>query len=532
MNDRSTRARWARTAALLAGAATVAASAPTVAVADERPARGGHSGNHSGHHSGNLADEVKVRGVMQHLQHLERIGDRHGDRSAGTSGYRASRDYVVKRLERAGYRPQVQEFDFPYFAQLAPSVFEQTSPTPTTYEEDTDYGLMTYSGSGDVTAPVEAVDLNLADLANSTSGCEAADFAGFTAGNIALVRRGTCTFATKVVNAQDAGASAVIVMNQGTEGRTDAFSGTLGGAVGTVPSIGTSFAIGESLSTGSPEAHVAATTASEIRQTWNVIAETRGSRRNVVMAGAHLDSVQDGHGINDNGSGSAVLLEIAEQLAHHKKPNNRVRLAWWGAEELGLLGSEHYVEELSTTHEKAFRKIALYLNFDMVGSPNYALMVYDGDNSTYGTDDGAAEGPEGSGSIEAMFHRFFDKLGTGSDETPFSGRSDYGPFIALNVPAGGLFTGAEGVKTPEQAVQFGGEAGAAYDACYHQSCDNLANLDMRALKANSAAIAHAIAKYSRSTRSVNGDSTGHEPPPVEARQARAHHRHPGDPVAR
>ena len=245
--------------------------------------------------------------------------------------------------------------------------------------------------------------------------------------------------------------------------------------------MGTSFAIGESLATGSPQAHVAATTASEIRQTWNVIAETRGSKRNVVMAGAHLDSVQDGHGINDNGSGSAVLLEVAEQLAHHEKPNNRVRLAWWGAEELGLLGSEHYVEKLSTNRENAFRKIALYLNFDMVGSPNYALMVYDGDNSTYGTDDGAAVGPAGSGSIERMFHRFFDKLGTGSDETPFSGRSDYGPFIALNVPAGGLFTGAEGVKTPEQAVQFGGEAGAAYDACYHQSCDNLANLDTRAL---------------------------------------------------
>ena len=530
MNDRSTRARWARTIALLAGAATIAASAPTVAAADERPGRGG--GGHSGHHGGNLVDEVKVRGVMQHLQRLEQIGDRHGDRSAGTSGYRASRDYVVKRLERAGYRPQVQEFDFPYFAQTAPSVFEQISPTPTTYEEDTDFGLMTYSGSGDVTAPVEAVDLNLTDLANSTSGCEATDFDGFTAGNIALVRRGTCTFATKVVNAQDAGATAVIVMNQGTAGRTEAFSGTLGGAVGTVPSIGTSFAIGESLATGNPEAHVAATTTSEIRQTWNVVAETRGAKRNVVMAGAHLDSVQDGHGINDNGSGSAVLLEVAEQLAHHKKPNNRVRLAWWGAEELGLLGSEHYVEELATDHPKAFQKIALYLNFDMVGSPNYALMVYDGDNSTYGTDDGAAEGPAGSGSIESMFHRFFDRLGTGSDETPFSGRSDYGPFIALNVPAGGLFTGAEGVKTPEQAAQFGGEAGAAYDACYHQSCDDLANLDRRALKANSAAVAHAIAKYSRSTRSVNGDSTGHEPPPAAARQARSHHRHPGDPVAR
>ena len=529
MNDRSSRARWARSVALLAGAATLAAGAPGIATADEhgdRPSKG--------HHSRPLADTVKLPGVMDHLQRLEQIGDRYGDRSAGTRGYKASRNYVVKRLKAAGYQPDVQEFDFPYFAQTAPSVFEQTEPTPATYDEDTDYALMTYSGAGDVTAPVQPVDLNLTDLAGSTSGCEAADFDGFTAGNIALVRRGTCTFATKVVNAQDAGASAVIVMNQGTAGRTDSFSGTLGEQVGTVPSLGTSFAIGESLSSGTAVAHVAASTTSEIRTTWNVIAETKGAKRNVVMAGAHLDSVQDGNGINDNGSGSAGLLEVAEQLAKqtkHKKPNNRVRMAWWGAEELGLLGSEHYVDDLSTDHPKAFQRIALYLNFDMIGSPNYALMVYDGDNSTYGTDV-AAEGPPGSGAIERMFHRYFDKVGTGSGETPFSGRSDYGPFIALNVPAGGLFTGAEGVKTPEQQAKFGGTAGEAYDSCYHASCDDLGNLSMRALKVNSKAVAHAIAKYARSTRSVNGDRNGHEPPAPEATRGRSSHRDPGDPFAR
>ena len=459
------------------------------------------------------AKQGTVDGVMRHLQNLEEIGDDHGGRAAGTAGYAASRDYVVKKLRKAGYQPRIQEFDFPYYEQLAPSTFEQTAPTPTAYVEDTDYALMTYSGSGDVTAAVQAVDLNLGDLAGSTSGCEAADFAGFTAGNIALVRRGGCTFGTKVVNAEAAGASATIVMNTGTEGATEAFAGTLGGAVAQKPALGTSFAIGQSLDTPGAEAHVKTTTASETRQTWNVTAEiAAGNKQNVVMAGAHLDSVQGGNGINDNGSGSAALLEVAEKMAGGPEPRNRVRFAWWGAEELGLLGSEHYVADLAERRPGRFQNIALYLNFDMVGSPNYALMVYDGDNSAYPVGPGAAEGPEGSGAIERMFHRFFDQYGTGSDESPFSGRSDYGPFIALNVPAGGLFTGAEGVKTEEQAAQFGGTAGVAYDECYHSECDDLGNLDRRALRANTAAIAHALAKYARSTSSVNGSETGHQPP--------------------
>ncbi|WP_372728939.1 M28 family peptidase [Nocardioides sp.] len=535
----TTHARWLSGIALLASAATVAAGVPAVAATTPGATTPSTTvAEHGTTKPGGLAGKVKVREVMKHLARFDAIGDRHGDRSAGTPGYRVSRNYVVKRLQRAGYKPQVQAFDFAYFAQLAPSVFEQTSPTPTTYEEDSDngYALMTYSGSGDVTAPVQPVDLSLGDPAASTSGCEAADFEGFTAGNIALIQRGACAFADKVVNAQDAGATGVIVMNQGTPGRFDAFSGTLSNPVGTVPAIGTTFAIGESLASGEAEVHLAASTESDIRETWNVLAETKGQRRNTVMAGAHLDSVQGANGVNDNGSGSGALLAVAEKLAEQKrKPTNRVRFAWWGAEELGLKGSRHYVDDLATNRPRRFQQIALYLNFDMVASPNYALMVYDGDNSAYPVGPGAAEGPEGSGAIERMFHRFFDRLGTGSDESAFSGRSDYGPFIELNVPAGGLFTGAEGIKTEEQAVQFGGTAGEAYDPCYHAACDDMTNLSRRALRANTAAIAHMVARFARSTRAVNGDSTGHEPP-AEPRHAHAHprhqHRHAEDPVKR
>jgi Zn-dependent M28 family amino/carboxypeptidase len=203
-------------------------------------------------------------------------------------------------------------------------------------------------------------------------------------------------------------------------------------------------------------------------QAWNVIAETSGGNaRNVVMAGAHLDSVQEGPGINDNGSGSAALLETAIQMAK-VKPTNKVRFAWWGAEESGLLGSEHYVAELS---DEAADDIALYLNFDMVASPNYMFGIYDGDNSG-GT---AAPGfiPPGSAQIEDVFEAFYASRGEPSQDSEFSGRSDYGPFIAVGIPAGGLFTGAEVPKTAAEAALCGGVAGAALDPCYHAFCDNL-----------------------------------------------------------
>ena len=455
-----------------------------------------------------LRAAVTPDGIKEHLEALQEIADANDDtRASGTAGYQASRDYVVDKLRAAGYQPTVQAFDFPFYRQLETATFEVTAPSPATYVDGTDFALMTYSGSGDVTATVQAVDLNLGDLAGSTSGCEASDFAGFQSGNIALVRRGACAFGVKVVNAQNAGASAVIVMNTGTAGATEAFGGTLGAPVGTVPSLGTSFAIGSSLA-GGGTAHIAASTESEIRKTWNVHADSKtGDRETMVQAGAHLDSVVAGPGINDNGSGSAALLEVAEQMAGTKL-SNRVRFSWWGAEELGLLGSNHYINDLAANKPSTLRRIALYLNFDMVGSPNYALFVYDGDNSAFPVGPGAALGPAGSGQIEKQFHDYFESQGLPSAETPFSGRSDYGPFIAKGIPAGGLFTGAEGVKTASQAALFGGTAGQAYDACYHAPCDGIDNVNMDAIDFNSDAIAHATLTYGMDLSSLSQPTSG------------------------
>jgi Zn-dependent M28 family amino/carboxypeptidase len=229
-----------------------------------------------------------------------------------------------------------------------------------------------------------------------------------------------------------------------------------------------------------------------------VLAETpRGDPNNVIMVGAHLDSVDAGPGIQDNGSGSSAVLETALQMAK-VKPRNKVRFAWWGAEEAGLVGSIHYVENLS---QDELDDITLYLNFDMIGSPNYVFFIYDGDDSDAV---GAGPGPQGSTQIEALFESFYKKRGEAFKGTDFDGRSDYGPFIAAGIPAGGLFTGAEGIKTPEEAAIWGGTAGDQYDPCYHLACDDFDNISLEALDINSDAVAFATLRYAKSTRSING----------------------------
>ncbi len=215
------------------------------------------------------------------------------------------------------------------------------------------------------------------------------------------------------------------------------------------------------------------------------------------MAGAHLDSVARGPGINDNGSGSAALLEIAEQMAK-VKPRNMVRFAWWGAEEAGLVGSTAYVNGLSADE---LAKITLYLNFDMVGSPNHVFFIYDGDDSDA---EGAPAGPGGSAEIEKTFERYFNSVSIPFKGTDFSGRSDYGPFIAVGIPSGGLFTGAEGIKTADEVALWGGTAGQQYDPCYHLACDTYANNNNFALDVNSDAIAYSVLQYAMNTKDVNG----------------------------
>lgn len=456
-----------------------------------------------------LRNAVTLAGVRAHQQELQTIADANGGtRASGTPGFAASANYVKSKLEAAGYSVSVLPFDFPFFEEHSPAVLAQTAPTLTVYVNGTDFATMEYSGSGDVTAAVKNVDLVLPPgptASTSNSGCEAADFAGFPLGNIALIQRGTCTFQLKAENAQAAGAKAVIIFNEGQPGRTELLNGTLGAPTVTIPVIGTTFALGNTLA-GTPglQVRIKTDTTSEIRQTSNVLAETAGGRTDrVVVVGAHLDSVAEGPGINDNGSGSATILEIALQM---KKlgiaPRNKVRFMWFGAEEAGLLGSEHYVSTLTKTQ---IQNIAAMLNFDMVGSPNFARLVYDGDGGATGT-----AGPNGSSVIEDVFLKYFGAAGLANEPTAFDGRSDYGPFIAVGIPAGGLFTGAEEIKTAEQQARYGGTAGVALDPCYHQSCDTFANNSDTALDQMSDATADAVLQFAMTTSAVKGTSKAND----------------------
>ncbi|GLV96994.1 M28 family metallopeptidase [Streptomyces lavendulae] len=484
----------------LAALAAAAVAAPLLIAAAPASA---HDNDHRDRRGAKLAkelvEEVTARGAYRHLAKFQQIADANGgNRAAGTPGHAASAAYVHDTLEKAGYDVSYQDFDI-YEAhtrtekttvlgaggrELATAAFTFTRSTP----------------AGGLVAPLALARVD------ETPGCTADDYpAGAFTGKIALVKRGACTFVEKQRAAAAAGAAGVIVYNH--SGTTPVRGGFSSPSEGVIPSAGITLADGEALA--------AAAAAGEVKvrldldqehvkkTTRNVIAETRGGRADRVVAlGSHLDSVPEGPGINDNGSGSAGLLEVALRLADEgankkgKGTANKVRFAWWSAEELGLLGSEHYVAQLN---EKQKKDIALYLNFDMIASPNPAQFVYDGDDSDK-TGEGA--GPAGSAQIEALINGFLDKKGKPHEGSDFDGRSDYGPFIANGIPAGGTFTGAEGVKTAEQAKRYGGTAGAPYDPNYHGAGDTLKNLDLKAFDTNLDVIAHAVGTYAQDLSSI------------------------------
>ncbi|MFK0257625.1 M28 family metallopeptidase [Streptomyces sp. NPDC090445] len=435
-----------------------------------------------------LVKDSTGKGAYNHLKVFQSIADyNNGTRVAGSKGHVQSAQYVEAVLKNAGYKVSRNEFEFTYVETIA-----ETLKVNGAGGRDVPIHLMTYTASGPesgVTAQIAPAPVD----ADGTNGCEPGDFAaGAFTGKIALIKRGGCTFAAKQTNAAAAGAVGAIIYNN-TDG---ALNGTLGDpAVGKIPTGGITQAEGQRLAADAAAGPVEVTLdireLREQRKTFNVVAETQGGdENNTVFLGAHLDSVAGGPGINDNGSGSAGILQVAQRLAgDQKKIKNKVKFAWWSAEEFGLLGSEAYVGGLTEAQKK---QIKLYLNFDMIGSPNPAYFVYDGDNSD-GV--GAGPGPEGSAQLERGITDFLDSKNIPHEGTDFDGRSDYGPFIEAGIPAGGTFTGAEGIKTAAQAAKFGGEAGKAYDPNYHAKGDDLKNIDQKALDINVDVIADAVGHY-------------------------------------
>ncbi|MFJ2110822.1 MULTISPECIES: M28 family metallopeptidase [unclassified Streptomyces] len=478
----------------MAVAAATALAAPLLLSASSSAAARSHDpARDAAKLSKKLVRESSAKDAYKHLRKFQAIAEANdGNRAAGTPGYDKSAAYVYGLLKKAGYKVSYQDFEITYIETLAEKL-AVTSPTP----RDVAITAMSYTRS----TPVGGVGARIAAVpVDATTGCEPADYAsGDYTGKIALIQRGGCTFADKQKAAGAAGAVGAIIYNN-TDGT---LNGTMGGPdAGVIPTGGVTRADGQALAAEAAAGPV--TVSLEIRQfqeqrtTRNVLAETRGGRSDrTVMLGSHLDSVADGPGINDNGSGSAGLLEVALKLAKtHAKPENKVRFAWWSAEELGLLGAEHYVTNLT---DKQRSDLALYLNFDMIASPNYAQFVYDGDGSD---SDDAEPGPDGSAQLEHAIAKFLDSKRIPHEGTAFDGRSDYGPFIEVGIPAGGTFTGAEGLKTEEQAKKYGGEAGVAYDKCYHSACDDLSNVNMKAFDINIDVIADAVGTYAHDVSGV------------------------------
>jgi Zn-dependent M28 family amino/carboxypeptidase len=350
-----------------------------------------------------------------------------------------------------------------------------------------------------IAAPmVAAPGLNTDD----SPGCTASDYDGLPVrGAVVLVDRGKCQFAEKQAAAAERGAVAMIVANN-VDG--DEMGGTLGEDTDVkIPVITVSKASGERLRNDPGETTIKLNAGVRVEQTRNVIAQTKtGATSDVVMVGAHLDSVADGPGINDNGSGTAAVLETALQLGSSPQVNYAVRFGFWGAEEQGLLGSNDYVASLDI---EALKDIALYLNFDMLASPNPGYFTIDGDQSAPPDPNmGVPRVPEGSAGIERTLVSYLKSAGKPPTDVNFEGRSDYSSFTAAGIAAGGLFSGADSDMTAEQAEKWGGEAGKPFDPNYHKASDDLENIDRTALGINGRGVAYVVGIYAQDQGGRNG----------------------------
>lgn len=443
-----------------------------------------------------LEQRVTGDAVLGHLDKLQEIANAHGGtRALGTPGYDASVDYVANTLRDKGFDVQTPEFEVrqPYADEPALNVGGATiAARPLQFTIGT---------------PPEGVSGPLVPArVEDSPGCTAADYDGLPVqGAVVLVDRGNCPFVEKEAAAAERGAVALIVANN-VDG--DEMGGTLGETTDVkIPVISITKAAGERLRADQGDGTIKATiqlhAGVKVDRTRNVIAQTKtGATSGVVMIGAHLDSVPEGPGINDNGSGSAAILETALQLGSSPQTKYAVRFGFWGAEEVGLHGSDNYIASLDV---EALKDISLYLNFDMLGSPNAGYFTIDGDQSLPPDDQQPTPRvPEGSAGIERTLVAYLTAAGKSPEDINFEGRSDYSSFTLAGVPAGGLFSGAEEKMTPEQAERWGGQAGQPFDPNYHEDSDTVEHINRTALEINSRGVAYAVGIYAQDQAGRNG----------------------------
>jgi hypothetical protein len=470
---------------------------------------------------------IRTADLMKHMVNFQKIADAnpgpdgHPSRNSGEPGYKASADYVAKAMKAAGYSVKLQTYTFNYFSFVGTPTFSQVSPTPQSFTVGTDFNPGQASGPA-ASAQAQAAAGNIippTPTPSSAAGCDPADFANFVRGRIALVQRGTCTFGTKATNAEAAGASGVVIFNEGQPGRDGLFSGSLvladnSPAVLHIPVVFTSFALGSSLvaqaATSTPPVLSISVQAIQDpnRADYNVIAESKGGDPNhVVVVDAHLDAIF-GSGMLDNASGSAAILDIA-QMMRKVHPKNKLRFIWFGGEELGLLGSNFYVDNLTPTE---LGKIGFDLDADVLATPNYDVGVLDPEGvQLFSRGPGTAMPPaiNAPSRVARDFGiQYLDSIGKNHILFSADG-TDAFVFEQAGIPASGVLTGQDCCKTADDVALFGGFEGnfegtvpGTDGGCVDNPfrwCDNLSNNDPKVLTFMSRAFATMVVKMAFDT---------------------------------
>lgn len=279
-----------------------------------------------------------------------------GTRVAGSPSGAKAGDYIAQEFSKDGYAVERQAFDFQMWQDRS-TVVKMTVPE----EKDLDAKPIQNSPPGKIEAELAVV---------RGQGTET-DFANVdVTGKIALVPRGTLLFADKAKNAANAGALAIIIYNN----QSGLFTGALRDRA-SIPVLSLSDLQGQALieqaSKGVVKLSIASDTAFVTQTGYNIIGTQKGTSGKLIVLGGHYDSVQAGPGANDNGSGVAVLLELARDLAHQDHPDTLILIAFDG-EEFGLLGSQYYVSQLQTPERS---RIKAMLNFDMLGAGSGPLLA-------------------------------------------------------------------------------------------------------------------------------------------------------------
>ena len=500
---------------------------PTAPTADANPTACAHRVNDTPR---KLVDCVNKDDLWAHMVKFQQIADAnpgadgHPSRNSGEPGYKASADYVANVMRAAGYDVTLQEYKFPYSSIVGDPVFREESPTPRSFGLDTEYRPARIAGSASAKLqPAGGIVVPATPAPSSASGCSASDFAGFIQGNIALIQRGTCTFAQKVANAEAAGASAAVIFNEGNPGRVGVFNGGLSGNEH-IPVIFTSYAVGTQLlgeyvpGTGPVLTIDVKLIDDPNRSDWNVIADSKGGDpNNILVIDAHLDAIY-GAGMLDNASGSATILDIAQQLKN-TNTRNKLRFIWFGGEELGLLGSDYYVKTLPAAE---LAKIKFDLDADVTATPNYVAGVLDPKDGVnlFGRGPGTPMPPSIWAPSAIGRDYGIDYLNSiGKNNILFSADgTDAFKFQQAGIPASGVLTGQDCCKLASDVALFGGFEGnfegtvpGTDGGCVDNPfrwCDNLSNNDPEVLTWMSKTFANMVANMAFDTQVFNSTKPG------------------------